>query len=73
MRYISDGRPTPRSAYLGEDGFLARMMSSSSKPWGFWAVEQDGRFLGWFHLRPLPTSRSWRSATGSARMPGAAA
>jgi RimJ/RimL family protein N-acetyltransferase len=35
-----------------EDDFLEHVMSKFSGDRGFWAAEEDGRFIGWFHLRP---------------------
>lgn len=52
MRHLTGGIPTPREDYMGDDGFLARMLSFSDSPIGFWAAEMDGHFMGWFHLRP---------------------
>jgi RimJ/RimL family protein N-acetyltransferase len=54
MRYLTGGVPTPR-AEIADDiipawlGYHERFTS-----YGFWIAEarDDGRFLGWFHLRP---------------------
>lgn len=56
MRFITAGRPTPRSeieqdvlpAFLGYD--------VASDGYGFWAAQERATdtFVGWFHLRPAP-------------------
>lgn len=54
MRYITYGVPTPRETY--ETVILPRWFAiyESTPLLGYWAAERraDGRFLGWFHLRP---------------------
>ncbi len=50
MAYISGGVPNSRQTYL--DGLLPRMMAFSDRPFGYAAALVDGRFVGWFHLRP---------------------
>lgn len=51
MRYISDGRPTPRAEYASE--LLPRMLAwPADDPVGFYAAIHDGAWVGWFHLRP---------------------
>lgn len=54
MRFISKGVPTSRETY--EQDYLPRMLSyqNQNPPRGFWAAHrrEDGRFIGWFHLRP---------------------
>lgn len=35
-----------------EDDFLDHVMTKFSHDRGFWAAEEDGRFIGWFHFRP---------------------
>jgi len=35
-----------------EDDFLDHVMTKFSGDRGFWAAEENGRFIGWFHLRP---------------------
>lgn len=54
MRYITYGVPTPRETY--ESVILPRWFAiyESTPLLGYWAAESraDGRFLGWFHLRP---------------------
>jgi len=52
MKYLTGGVPTPRSAYLGSDGLLARMCRWNDEPYGFFACEFERAFIGWFHLRP---------------------
>jgi RimJ/RimL family protein N-acetyltransferase len=55
MRFINGGRPTPRDEVenLLLPAFLARYGRSAG--YGFWAAveKSSGRFLGWFHLRPV--------------------
>jgi RimJ/RimL family protein N-acetyltransferase len=54
MRYITYGVPTARSTY--EDAILPRWLAiyEANPQLGYWAAEllADGRFIGWFHLRP---------------------
>jgi RimJ/RimL family protein N-acetyltransferase len=54
MRYITYGVPTPRVSY--ENGILPRWLAvyESTPLLGYWAADRrtDGRFVGWFHLRP---------------------
>lgn len=54
MRYITYGVPTPRETY--EQVILPRWFAiyAETPLLGYWAAEDraDGRFLGWFHLRP---------------------
>ncbi|MBV1859223.1 MAG: GNAT family N-acetyltransferase [Nannocystaceae bacterium] len=50
MRFISDGKPTPRQVYT--DTLLARMKAYADEPYGFAAAYEAQRFVGWFHLRP---------------------
>jgi RimJ/RimL family protein N-acetyltransferase len=54
MRYITYGLPTPRGRYESE--ILPRWFAiyQATPMLGYWAAEDraDGRFLGWFHLRP---------------------
>ena len=44
------------------DRLDARLSGGSAH--GYWAVEEDGRFVGWFHLRPArdtgETEIGWR-------------
>lgn len=55
MRYINGGRETPRDEM--RDDYLPFWLAYYERGdvWGFWAVidKATGRFLGWFHLRPL--------------------
>ena len=57
MRYINGGRPTPREELRTE--YLPFWMAyyERGRAWGFWAAidRATGEFLGWFHLRPLPS------------------
>lgn len=54
MRYIG---PTPsRATYVDE--LLPRMMRWNGQPLGFFAAVHDGRFVGWFHLRPSVADES---------------
>ena len=54
MRWISYGVPTPRERYERE--ILPRWFAQyeATPQLGYWAAEtrDDGRFVGWFHLRP---------------------
>ena len=56
MRYINGGRPTPRDEI--RDDYLPSWLAYYERGdrYGFWAAieRRTGRFLGWFHLRPLP-------------------
>jgi len=56
MFWITGGRPTPRDEV--RDDVLPYWMAFYDRPggFGFWAAHEraDGRFLGWFHLRPAP-------------------
>ena len=55
MRFINGGRPTPREEM--RDDYLPFWLAFYDRgdAWGFWAAieRETGRFLGWFHLRPL--------------------
>jgi len=57
MRYINGGRPTPADEM--RDEYLPFWLAYYDRgdAWGFWAAIEraSGRFLGWFHLRPLKT------------------
>ncbi len=55
MRYISGGRPSTRQDY---DEYLPRMMAHDDQPYGFLAAYEEGRFIGWFHLRPSVADES---------------
>ena len=54
MRYVTYGVATPRATYA--DTILPRWLAvyATTPLLGYWAAEDraDGRFLGWFHLRP---------------------
>ncbi len=51
MRYINGGTPVPRRVY--EEGLMDRMTAwGPDDPVGFHSAFLDGRFVGWFHLRP---------------------
>jgi len=52
MKFINGGEPTPRAAYLRKDGLLSRMCAWSDEPFGYFSAGFEGRFAGWFHLRP---------------------
>ena len=56
MRYITGGRPTPRSDI--ESDFLPAFLSYYDRfdGYGFWAAleRETQEFVGWFHLRPAP-------------------
>lgn len=49
MRYIT-GAPNTREVYEAE--LLPRMLAWDDHPYGFLAAYHEGRFVGWFHLRP---------------------
>lgn len=57
MRYLNGGRPTPLEEI--RDDILPWWLAYYERgdAWGFWAAieRESGRFLGWFHLRPLET------------------
>ena len=50
MRFINGGTPTPREVY--QESLLERMKAFGDQPYGYAAAYEDGRFVGWFHLRP---------------------
>lgn len=50
MRYISGGAANTRAVYEAE--LLPRMLAWDDRPYGFLAAHHEGRFVGWFHLRP---------------------
>jgi RimJ/RimL family protein N-acetyltransferase len=54
MRFITKGQPTPLARI--QDEFMPRILNyhHQSPPRGFWAahLREDGRFIGWFHVRP---------------------
>lgn len=54
MRHILvSGQPAPtREDYCRPGGLLSRMLAFEDEPFGYFAAEQKGAFLGWFHLRP---------------------
>ncbi|WP_033220632.1 GNAT family N-acetyltransferase [Kitasatospora phosalacinea] len=53
MRYIDDGRPVPPSRVADELlPALLREYAELPEGLGCWALEADGRFLGWAALRP---------------------
>jgi RimJ/RimL family protein N-acetyltransferase len=54
MRHISHGIATPREVFLADVLPHWLELYAQPQPIGFWAVElrEDGRFIGWFHLRP---------------------
>lgn len=50
MREFLDSGPiTPAEA----DDWIATFNAKYHGDRGFWAAEEDGRFIGWFHLRPV--------------------
>ena len=53
MRYITYGKPTPRSAYV--ETYMPRWFAiyQAQPGLGYFAAERrdSGEFLGWFHLR----------------------
>ncbi|RKE18202.1 GNAT family N-acetyltransferase [Streptomyces sp. TLI_171] len=53
MRYLDDGRPIPADRVADELlPTLLREYAELPDGLGCWAVERDGRFLGWAALRP---------------------
>ncbi|GLW73338.1 GNAT family acetyltransferase [Kitasatospora phosalacinea] len=64
MRYIDDGRPVPPARVADEllPGLL-REYAELPDGLGCWALEADGRFLGWAALRP-PASVGLAEADG---------
>ncbi|WAL70936.1 GNAT family N-acetyltransferase [Kitasatospora sp. YST-16] len=64
MRYIDDGRPVPPARVADEllPGLL-REYAELPDGLGCWALEADGRFLGWAALRP-PSSVGLDPADG---------
>jgi RimJ/RimL family protein N-acetyltransferase len=57
MRYINGGLPTPREEMLVDYLPFWLAYYERGDAWGFWAAieRETGRFIGWFHLRPLAT------------------
>jgi RimJ/RimL family protein N-acetyltransferase len=55
MRFINGGRPTPRQEI--ESDVLPRFLDYYERfaGYGFWAAveKSTGRFVGWFHFRPV--------------------
>src|SRR5437763_15348985 len=55
MRFINGGRPTPRQEI--ETDVLPAFLEYYERfvGYGFWAAveKSTGRFVGWFHFRPL--------------------
>lgn len=49
MRYVG-GAPNTRETY--EQEILPRILAWDDHPFGYLAAEHEGRFVGWFHLRP---------------------
>ncbi len=56
MRFINGGHPTPREEMRTDYLPFWLAYYERGDAWGFWAAieKETGRFLGWFHLRPLP-------------------
>ncbi|MFT7518626.1 MAG: RimJ/RimL family protein N-acetyltransferase [Kiritimatiellia bacterium] len=52
MRHLTGGVPTPRKAYIGENGILSRMIAYPNRAMGYFSARHHGGFIGWFHLRP---------------------
>ena len=51
MHYINDGVPTSRQDYI--ETLLPRMLAwAADDPVGFYGAVWEGRWIGWFHLRP---------------------
>ncbi|WP_433612692.1 GNAT family N-acetyltransferase [Dactylosporangium sp. CA-139114] len=51
MRHLNGGRPTPRETIRGMMPFILGHYERGDDL-GYWAVEADGRFLGWIFFRP---------------------
>jgi len=58
MRYLTGGIATERSAIEQEILPLFIDAHRNDPPFGFWAAEEDGRFVGWLSLRPVPDTGS---------------
>ncbi len=57
MRHITGGQPS--SPALSE-ALLQRMLAAATRPGlGFFAVEEDGLFCGWMHLRSDRFEPAW--------------
>lgn len=54
MRYLTGGLPTERSVIENEILPLFVESHAGHPLFGFWAAEQDGRFIGWFAFRCIP-------------------
>src|SRR5438270_8710726 len=59
MRFITGGRPTPRDEI--ENDVLPSFLDYYERfeGYGFWAAVEKatGRFVGWFHFRPMAAAR----------------
>ena len=60
MHFITGGRPTPREEI--ESDVLPAFLDYYARfaGYGFWAAieKSSGRFVGWFHFRPVPPRAS---------------
>jgi RimJ/RimL family protein N-acetyltransferase len=54
MRYLGDGKPTPREVIRNEIVPYLLGFYEQFEGFGFWAAVEKatGQFLGWFHFRP---------------------
>lgn len=46
--FLDEDATTPE----GATRWIAELNESEAEERGFWAAEENGRFIGWFHLRP---------------------
>jgi RimJ/RimL family protein N-acetyltransferase len=49
MRFLTNGKPTPREVVVGE--VLPRLLAEYDSGFGRWAAIEDGVFVGWLGLR----------------------
>ncbi len=57
LRYINGGTPCPPDVV--REHLLPRMLSWAGPGVGFFAIEREGEFLGWAHLRPDRVEPAW--------------
>ncbi|MEO1526667.1 MAG: GNAT family N-acetyltransferase [Planctomycetota bacterium] len=56
MRFLTDGRPTPREEILSKAIPRMKSYTEPEKGWGVWKVllkEHDDEFIGWVLIRPM--------------------
>ena len=57
MRHITGGQPSSRAL---SEALLQRMLAAATQPGlGFFAVEEEGLFCGWMHLRADRFEPAW--------------